>query len=171
MVWLGHAGLLLTGFCLLGVVDGSRADASRDRLVSQAFLGQIENNLVLAADESAAPRAQTPAGAKTIADPEESKGSPSAPAPAKPVEPVPAKTPRIKGIPAVRSDKPVFPAAEDRTAGAAPKAPSLVQRLEGRESDLMIWLGVAVVFFLVGWIGGGIHARRRERLRRTRLRF
>jgi hypothetical protein len=47
----------------------------------------------------------------------------------------------------------------------------LIQRLEGREGDVMIWLAIAAVFFLVGWIGGGFHARRRERSRRTRLRF
>jgi hypothetical protein len=51
------------------------------------------------------------------------------------------------------------------------KAPSLLQRLEGREGDLNIWLAIAVVFFLAGWIAGGIHGRRRERMRRTRLRF
>lgn len=176
MFWLGHAGLLLSCLCLFGVVDGSRADASRGQLVSHAFLGPVENNLVLVADESAAPRPQTAEGAKASADVrEESKRSLAAPAPAKPAAPpaVAAEFPTSKRAPAARSDKPVFAVAvpEDRTASAAPKAPSLIQRLEGRESDLMIWLGVAVVFFLFGWIGGGIHARRRDRLRRTRLRF
>jgi hypothetical protein len=47
----------------------------------------------------------------------------------------------------------------------------LIERLEGREGDAMIGLAIAAAFFLVGWISGSIHARRRERSRRTRLRF
>jgi hypothetical protein len=66
--------------------------------------------------------------------------------------------------------KPVPVAAAN--SGTIPgQAPSLIQRLEGREGDLVVWLGIAAVFFLAGWIGGVIFARRRERARRGRLRF
>jgi hypothetical protein len=51
------------------------------------------------------------------------------------------------------------------------QAPSLIQRLEGREGDLMLWISIAAIFFLAGWLGGSIHSRRRERSRRGRLRF
>jgi hypothetical protein len=84
----------------------------------------------------------------------------------------PQAAPIMNGTSAEGSDVtvPPFPAAADG-APIVTKAPSLIQRLEGRESDLMIGLTIAVVFFLVGWICGGIHARRRDRSRRTRLRF
>jgi hypothetical protein len=64
--------------------------------------------------------------------------------------------------------------ADKESAPEAPPpghAPSLIQRLEGREGDFTIWLALAVAFFLAGWIGGSIYSRRRERSRRGRLRF
>jgi hypothetical protein len=51
------------------------------------------------------------------------------------------------------------------------KAPSLIELLEGREGDMMLWAGIAIVFFLIGWISGGHYYLRRDRARRTRLRF
>lgn len=51
------------------------------------------------------------------------------------------------------------------------KAPSLIELLEGREGDMMLWAGIAIVFFLIGWIFGGHYYLRRDRARRTRLRF
>jgi hypothetical protein len=61
---------------------------------------------------------------------------------------------------------------EPAPAAATPgQAPSLVQRLEGREGDLTVWVAIAVAFFLAGWVGGSIYARRRERSRRGKLRF
>lgn len=53
----------------------------------------------------------------------------------------------------------------------AEKSPSIIQMLEGRESDLLVWLAIAVVFFMVGWILGGNYYLRRDRVRRRRLRF
>jgi hypothetical protein len=64
--------------------------------------------------------------------------------------------------------------ADKQSAPEAPPpvhAPSLIQRLEGREGDFTVWLALAVTFFLAGWIGGSIYSRRRERSRRGRLRF
>ena len=53
----------------------------------------------------------------------------------------------------------------------AEKSPSIIQMLEGRESDLLIWLSIAVVSFMVGWIFGGNYYLRRDRVRRRKLRF
>jgi hypothetical protein len=51
------------------------------------------------------------------------------------------------------------------------KSPSIIQMLEGRESDLLLWLSIAVVFFMIGWILGGNYYLRRDRVRRRKLRF
>jgi hypothetical protein len=51
------------------------------------------------------------------------------------------------------------------------KSPSIIQMLEGRESDLVLWLSIAVVFFMIGWILGGNYYLRRDRVRRRKLRF
>jgi uncharacterized protein YgiM (DUF1202 family) len=51
------------------------------------------------------------------------------------------------------------------------KSPSVIELLEGREADMIIWAGIAVAFFLIGWICGGNFYLRRDRLRRTKLRF
>ena len=141
MLWLGHVGLLLSCYCLVTVVDGSRADWFRRPLASRATSDQVEIYLTLAAE-----------GSSTL----HSQAAPSA-----------------NGTAAEGSDitVPPFAAAADAPPPIAAKAPSLIQRLEGRESDVMIGLTIAAVFFLVGWICGGIHARRRDRSRRIRLRF
>jgi uncharacterized membrane protein len=36
---------------------------------------------------------------------------------------------------------------------------------------MMLWAAIAIVFFLIGWICGGHYYLRRDRARRTRLRF
>jgi hypothetical protein len=61
------------------------------------------------------------------------------------------------------------PDAQQRTP--VEKSPSIVQMLEGRQSDLIMGLSLAVVFFVVGWICGGNFYLRRDRARRRKLRF
>jgi hypothetical protein len=61
------------------------------------------------------------------------------------------------------------PAKEPNTS--AEKSPSIIQMLEGRESDLLVWLSIAIVFFMIGWILGGNYYLRRDRVRRRKLRF
>jgi hypothetical protein len=61
------------------------------------------------------------------------------------------------------------PAKEPNTS--AEKSPSVIQMLEGRESDLLVWLSIAIVFFMIGWILGGNYYLRRDRVRRRKLRF
>jgi hypothetical protein len=51
------------------------------------------------------------------------------------------------------------------------KSPSVIQMLEGREEDLIIWASIAVVFFAIGWIWGGNYYLRRDRARSRKLRF
>ena len=51
------------------------------------------------------------------------------------------------------------------------KSPSVIQMLEGREEDLIVWASIAVVFFAIGWIWGGNYYLRRDRARSRKLRF
>lgn len=51
------------------------------------------------------------------------------------------------------------------------KSPSVIQMLEGRENDLVVWASIAVVFFVIGWIWGGNYYLRRDRARSRKLRF
>jgi hypothetical protein len=53
----------------------------------------------------------------------------------------------------------------------ADKSPSIIQMLEGREGDLLVWVSIAVVSFMIGWIFGGNYYLRRDRVRRRKLRF
>lgn len=47
----------------------------------------------------------------------------------------------------------------------------LIRLLEGREMEILWWLGVALCIFIIGWICGGNYYLRRDRIRRTKLRF
>ena len=51
------------------------------------------------------------------------------------------------------------------------KSPSIIQMLEGRENDLTIWVSIAAVAFVIGWILGGNYYLRRDRARSKKLRF
>jgi hypothetical protein len=51
------------------------------------------------------------------------------------------------------------------------KSPSIIQMLEGRESDVIVWASIAVAAFLVGWFSGGNYYLRRDRARSRKLRF
>jgi hypothetical protein len=62
-------------------------------------------------------------------------------------------------------------ATADEPPISTPKPSSLIQRLEGREDEVMLWIGIAITFFVVGWICGGNFYLRRDRNRRRKLRF
>ena len=51
------------------------------------------------------------------------------------------------------------------------KSPSILQMLEGHERELMIAAAIAAAFFFIGWICGGNYYLRRDRRRRTKIRF
>lgn len=59
--------------------------------------------------------------------------------------------------------------AEPRSPAA--KSRSIIQMLEGRESDLTICLAIALAAFIMGWLCGGTYHLRRHRARSRRLRF
>jgi hypothetical protein len=67
------------------------------------------------------------------------------------------------------STPPTSPVAELKAP--AEKSPSIIQMLEGRENDLILWLSIAVVSFAMGWICGGNYYLRRDRARSKKLRF
>ena len=67
------------------------------------------------------------------------------------------------------SSAPPSPVAEQKTPDE--KSPSIIQMLEGREHDLILWVSIAFIAFAIGWILGGNYYLRRDRARSKRLRF
>lgn len=64
------------------------------------------------------------------------------------------------------------PAAQLTAPSASPtKSPPLIRMLEGKEGDLWIWIALGLAIFIIGWISGGNYYLRRDRNRRTRIRF
>ena len=61
------------------------------------------------------------------------------------------------------------PVAEQKAP--ADKSPSIIEMLEGRENDLILWVSIAAVAFAIGWIFGGNYYLRRDRARSKKLRF
>jgi hypothetical protein len=132
--------------------------------------GYVHKNLLkLAADTPAPPAAPPP---------------PSAAAPVK-TSPVESKEPIKETAPAVAAPPPV-PSPVEPTKVAPPPAPkpkveppkpaeaksqSVLQMLEGHESEVKIGLIIAAIFFGIGWLCGGAYYTRRERRSRHKLRF
>ncbi|MGH7827098.1 MAG: hypothetical protein ACREQ7_18230 [Candidatus Binatia bacterium] len=59
----------------------------------------------------------------------------------------------------------------DEEAAPSVKPSSLIQMLEGREDKLALWVGIAISFFIIGWICGGNFYLRRDRRRSRKLTF
>ena len=98
-------------------------------------------------------------------EPKSSAGEPN-----KPPQAAPAKSPAAASpVPRSKGADSVTPPAEQK--GSSAESPPLIRLLEGHETDVLVWAGIAVAFFFVGWICGGNYYLRRERLRRTKLRF
>ncbi len=76
----------------------------------------------------------------------------------------PSKAPS-QSIPGVPVERPADSKSQPK------KSPSILQMLEGHEQEVLIGAAIATAFFLIGWIGGGNYYLRRERRRRTKLRF
>jgi len=51
------------------------------------------------------------------------------------------------------------------------RPPEIIGELEGKSWEILWWVGGAVGIFILGWICGGNYYLRRERIRRSRLRF
>ena len=47
----------------------------------------------------------------------------------------------------------------------------IVKVLEGKEWEILWWLGAALCIFVIGWICGGNYYLRRDRIRRNKLHF
>ncbi|MBM4262635.1 MAG: hypothetical protein FJ145_14540 [Deltaproteobacteria bacterium] len=96
-----------------------------------------------------------------VANPKKSAEAPVTPTA---VPPAPALVP---SAPAAKGPVPLTVG----TNAAAGKSRPLIDLLVGGGLGTAIWLGVAVLTFVLGWICGGIHSLRRERLKRSRLMF
>jgi uncharacterized protein YraI len=97
-------------------------------------------------------------------------------------EPPPAKAPRETGE---TKEAVTAPVAEEETAVELPAPPAsrvaaqvpkgrplpIIKVLEGREGDLLGWFGLALCVFILGWICGGNYYLRRDRIKRTKIRF
>lgn len=70
-----------------------------------------------------------------------------------------------------KSKNPLLISSVAEPPSPAPKSPSIIQMLEGRQSDLIIWLAIALAAFVMGWVCGGIYYLRRDRVRSRKLRF
>ena len=65
-----------------------------------------------------------------------------------------------------------IPRAEG-TAEPTPKDQRLpvIKLLEGRGWEVLWWLGIGLCIFIIGWICGGHYYLRRDRIKRSKLRF
>lgn len=83
-----------------------------------------------------------------------------------------AEAPRATGKAVTAHKQPVaaIESAEKENAAAEPPA-SIMKMLEGRERELLAAMAIAAAFFAIGWILGGNYYLRRDRRRRTKLRF
>jgi hypothetical protein len=162
-----RSNLKFADWVVVGSVERTRslvvaADAQKE---------SVRKQLLKFVDEAAA---QT-TGADSSKVPGESKESTQKTAPTAPAKPqlppgVKAKTPesRSKASSPAKSATPVDTSQEQKSAA---KSPSILQMLEGHETELMIAATIAATFFLIGWICGGHYSLRRDRRRRTKIRF
>lgn len=68
------------------------------------------------------------------------------------------------------SSPPISPRGTKRETAKGKPLP-IVKVLEGRESEMLWWLGAALCVFVIGWICGGNYYLRRDRIRRNKLHF
>src|SRR5262245_13261699 len=74
--------------------------------------------------------------------------------------------------PATKSQTPPQATQSDATQPTPQsKSPSILQMLEGHETELIFGGAIAVAFFFIGWICGGNYYLRRDRLQRRKIRF
>ena len=60
----------------------------------------------------------------------------------------------------------------DRLKGESKGKPlPVIKVLEGKEWEILWWLGAALCIFVIGWICGGNYYLRRDRIRRKKLHF
>jgi hypothetical protein len=71
--------------------------------------------------------------------------------------------------PQSKSSVPIQNMQKEKALSEKPR--SIMQMLEGHETELLVAMAIAVAFFSVGWVCGGHYYLRRDRRRRTQLRF
>lgn len=127
----------------------------------------LKNRLKLAADVTPQPTLPQPAPAKNNSTEAKESAQDATPiaAPAPAAQPTPTKDPPKPppaGAPVLRVEAPKVPEA---------KSQSILQMLEGHETEVKLGLIIAAIAFVLGWLcGAGYHARR-ERKSRHKLRF
>jgi hypothetical protein len=136
----------------------------------------FKSRRVLAASEKSSDEASAPSPGDSKAAPNASKtpkteksiGASSAvkaPAARKSAAATRAPESRASAKPAAPTEKPQEQEVPDG------KSPSILQMLEGHETELLVAGAIALAFFVIGWICGGNYYVRRDRRRRTKLRF
>ena len=115
-------------------------------------------------NEAAAQTSDPGALSKTPAEQKESTKKPDSKKPAK----IQTRPPS-KASPPTKSVAPVNNSLERKMPPA--KSLSILQMLEGHETELIGATTIAVAFFFIGWICGGNYYLRRDRRRRTKIRF
>jgi hypothetical protein len=124
-------------------------------------MGYVHRNLLkLVADATPQPTAPQPAPAKTK--------SPEAKEPSK--DAASTAVPAAAALPPTTKSAPK-PASIDPPKDPEPKSQSIMQMLEGHESEAKIGLLIAAIAFVLGWLCGGGYNARRERKSRHKLRF
>lgn len=146
--------------------------------------GFIHKNLLKPVADVPAPASVPPAAAPKATQPVVNTPAPAAAAPAPsaaqpavaPAAPAIAPKPASEGG-VVKSEPAPAPAEKSPAPEAAPakpaeaKAPSILQMLESRATEVKVTLLVAAVTFVLGWFCGGSYFIRRERKRRGRIQF
>jgi hypothetical protein len=94
-------------------------------------------------------------------------GSPAAKAPVSGKSAVVSRVPESR-LPAKPAEPMGKPQEQEVSTG---KSPSILQMVEGHETEVLVAMAIAVAFFLIGWICGGNYYLRRDRRHRTKLRF
>jgi hypothetical protein len=141
--------------------------------------GYVHQSLMRVVGERMSPTAgkdeisSTPPEART---PVQSTPQPTPPTPPKAeakadTESSPAGGELTVAAPAAATNPAPAVAEADESESNRPRSRPLIDLLEGRESDLVIWAAIAIISFLIGWISGGNYYLRRDRHRRTKLRF
>ena len=133
--------------------------------------GYINKNLVKVVEEA---QKAAPPPVKASSEVPGAAAMKAAPQPAPPVagapqqEPVPSAAP--EAAPAAPPTK-AAPEAKVQSPSTPAKSPGLIRLIEGRETETVVCLLAATLAFLLGWLCGGVHALRRDRLKRSRLIF
>ncbi len=159
-------------------LDGPRVAAGAAMLPrgpGDVLLFNAASRLVLAAEERPG-ETFAPDTSESKTDSSNSKTTKSekpevvSPAEKTPVSGKSVVTPRVpeSRLPAKPTGSMAKPPEQEVPAG---KSPSILQMLEGHETELFVAVAIALAFFLVGWICGGNYYLRRDRRRRTKLRF